>query len=76
MQVAHSEVSVVESVVSKRFLGYVYDFGPLCVEIVSESILQLLICNIFGNCDPDLIKVANGNQAPWNNSSGFIKIDR
>lgn len=75
-QVAHGEVGVVGSVVGKRFLGGVQDFGPFCAEIASESILQLLCCNILGNCKPDLVEVANGNQPARDDSPGFIKIYR
>jgi hypothetical protein len=38
--------------------------------------LQLLRCNILGNCKPDLVEVANGNQPARDDSSGLIKIDR
>jgi hypothetical protein len=38
--------------------------------------LQLLIGNILGNCSPDLVEIANGNQPARNDSPGFIKIDR
>jgi hypothetical protein len=75
-QVAHGKVDVVGSVVGERSLGGVQDFGPFCAEIASESILQLLRCNIFGNCKPDLVEVANGNQPARDDSPGFIKIDR
>lgn len=75
-QVAYGEVGVVGSVVGKRFLGGVQDFGPFCAEIASESILQFPRCSILGNCKPDLVEVANGNQPAWDESPGFIKIDR
>jgi len=75
-QVAHGEVGVVGSVVGKRFVGDVQDFGPFCAEIASESILQLLRGNILGNCKPDLVEVANGNQPARDDSPGFIKIYR
>ena len=75
-QIAHGEVGVVGSVVGKRFVGDVQDFGPFCAEIASESILQLLRCNILGNCKPDLVEVANGNQPARCDSPGFIKIYR
>ncbi|MBW2217791.1 MAG: hypothetical protein JRF34_11475 [Deltaproteobacteria bacterium] len=75
-QVAYGEVGVVGSVVGKRFLGDVQDFGPFCAEITLESILQFLRCNIFGNCKPNLVEVANGNQPARDDSPGFIKIDR
>jgi hypothetical protein len=38
--------------------------------------LQLLRCNLLGNWKPDLVEVANGNQSAWDDSPGFIKIDR
>ena len=75
-QVAHGEVGVVGSVVGKRFLGGVQDFGPFCAEIASESSLQLLRCNILGNCKPNLVEVANGNQPARGDSPGFIEIYR
>jgi hypothetical protein len=75
-QVAHGEVGVVGGVVSKGFIGDVQDFGPFRAEIVSESILQLSLCTILGNCKPDLVEVANGSQPAGNDSPGFIKIDR
>ena len=74
-QVAHGEVGVVGSIVSKRFVGDVQDFGPFCAEIASESTLQLLRCNILGNCKPNLVEVANGNQPARVDSPAFIKID-
>jgi hypothetical protein len=39
-QIAHGEVGVVGSVVRKRFLGGVQDFGPACAEIASEGMVQ------------------------------------
>jgi hypothetical protein len=76
VQVAYGEVGVVGSVVSKRFVGGIEDFGPFCAKIASESIFQLLRCNILGNCKPGLVEVANGNQPARGDSAGFIKIDR
>jgi len=38
--------------------------------------LQLLRCNILGNCKPDLVEVANRNQPARDDSPAFIKIDR
>jgi hypothetical protein len=75
-QVAHGEVGVVGSVVSKRSVGGVQDFGPFCAEIASESILQILRRDILGNCKPDLVEVTDGNQPARDDSPGFIKIDR
>ena len=75
-QIAHGEVGVVGSVVRKGFLCDVQDFSPSCAKIASEIILQFLCRNIIGNCKPDLVEVANGNQAAWDYSPGFIKIDR
>jgi len=48
-QVAHGEVGVIGSVVGKRFLGDVQDFGPFRAEIASEGVLQLLGSNILRN---------------------------
>jgi len=76
VQVAHGEVGVVGSVVGKRLLGGVQDFGPSCAEIASENIFQFFRCNILGNCKPDLVEVANGNQPARVDSPGFIEIDR
>jgi hypothetical protein len=76
VQVAHSEVGAVVSVVGKRFLRGIQNFVPFGAEIASESVLQFLGCNILGNSEPDLIEVANGNQPARVDSPGFIKIDR
>lgn len=75
-QVAYGEVGVVGSVVGKRFLGDLQNFGPFCAEIALESNLQLLRCTILGYCKPDLVEVANGNQPARADSPSFIKIDR
>lgn len=75
-QLADGEVGGVGSVVGKGFVGGVQDLGPFRAEIASEGILQLLRCNILGNCKPYLIEVADGNQPARVDSAGFIKIDR
>ncbi|MBN1831015.1 MAG: hypothetical protein JW896_02800 [Deltaproteobacteria bacterium] len=38
--------------------------------------MQLLISNILGNCNPDLVEIANGNQPAREDSAGFIEKDR
>lgn len=76
VQGAHGEVGVVGSIIGKRFVGDVQDFGPFCAKIASESILQLFRSNILGNCEPDLVEVANGNQPARDDSPGFIEIYR
>jgi hypothetical protein len=76
VQVPNGEIGIVGSAVRKGFVGGVQNLGPFCAEIASESILQLLRCNILGNCKPDLVEVANGNQPARDDSPGFIKIDR
>jgi hypothetical protein len=74
-QAAHGEVSVVCSIVGKRFVGGGQDFVPFRAEILSESILQLFLCNILGYCEPDLVEVADGNHPARGDSPYFIKID-
>jgi hypothetical protein len=76
VQIAYSKVGVVERVVGERILGGVQDFGPLCIKIASEGILQFLISNVLGDCNPDPVEIANGNQPARDDSPGFIKIDR
>jgi hypothetical protein len=76
VQVAHGEVGAVISVVGKRFLRGVQNFGPFRAEIASESLLQLLGCDILGNSKPDLVEVAGCNQPARIDSPGFVKIDR
>jgi hypothetical protein len=76
VQVAHSEVGAVVSIVGKRFLRGVQNFGPFRAEIASEGVLQFLGCNILGNCKPDLVEIAGCNQPARVDSPGFIKIDR
>jgi hypothetical protein len=72
----YGEVGFAGGVVGRRFVGEVQDFGPFYAEIALESILQLLRCNIPGNCEPDLVEVANGNQSARDDSPGFIEIYR
>lgn len=48
----------------------------MCIKIASEGILQPLISDILGNCKPDLVEIANGNQPARDDSPSFIKIDR
>lgn len=75
-QVAHGKIDIVGSDVSKRFLDGVQDFSPCCTEITSESIFQLLLCNIFRNLKPDPVEIADGNHSARADSPCFIKIDR
>lgn len=71
-----SKIGTIGSVVGKGLFGDVQDFGPFCPEIASEGISHVIRFPILGNCKPNLVKVANGNESARDDSPGFIEIDR
>lgn len=74
--VANGEVCITAHIVGKGRLRSVKNIIPSCSETTLKSIVQFPFRNILSIYEPDLFKVANGNQSSRDGSPSFIEIDR